>query len=109
LYSAVRVGVCSTRDKSLRFAYVTSLRAEGSQKRALCVPKTLPTSGLRQGATENCCWDRFTVCTVHASFSVTTHTALILNSASNRSGTHRFVPTTVGLPSSRQRIHIQLN
>jgi hypothetical protein len=78
----------------VRFAYVTSLQAEGKQTHILCEPKTLLTWELRQRATNYCRWEiMFIVWTVYASFSATP--LIHLPFTSNGRGTHRFVPTTV--------------
>jgi hypothetical protein len=47
----------STRDQTVRFAYVNNLRAEGKQTHILCKPKTLPTKELRQRATKCFRWE----------------------------------------------------
>jgi hypothetical protein len=51
------VGRCSTRDQTMCFAYVTSLRVERKQTHILCKPKTSRTQELRQRDTKYCRWE----------------------------------------------------
>jgi hypothetical protein len=87
----------SSRDQTVHFANVTSLRVEGKQAHILCKPKTLPTKELIQRATKYCrCEIIFTVWTEYAALSATAPTPLIpLPFTSNGRGTLRFTPTTL--------------
>jgi hypothetical protein len=93
----VTLGQYSTRDQSVRFAYVTSLRAEGKQTHILCKPKTLSAKELRQRETKYCRWEvLFTAWTEKASVPAPPPSPLSpLPSHSNGRGTHRLAPTTV--------------
>jgi hypothetical protein len=78
----------------MRFAYVTSLRAEGKQTHILYKPKTLATQEMRQRATKYCHWEiMLIVYTVHAPLSATP--LISLPFTSNGPRTQRFAPTTV--------------
>jgi hypothetical protein len=46
--------MCSSRDQTVCFAHVTSLRKEGKQTYILCKPNTLMAYELRQRATKYC-------------------------------------------------------
>jgi hypothetical protein len=87
----------STRDQTVRFAYVTNLRVEGKQTHILCKPKTLPTYELRQRDTKYCRWEiMFIEWTLYTPLPATPPTPLIpFPFSSNGRGTHRFAPTTV--------------
>jgi hypothetical protein len=71
------VYVRSTRNQTVRFTYVTSLRVEGKQTHVLCKPKT-STQEMRQRATKYCHWEiMFIVWTVYAPLSAAPPTPLI--------------------------------
>jgi hypothetical protein len=85
----------SSRDQTVRFACVTSLKVEGKHL-PYTMYKTLPTQELRQRATKYCRWEiMFIVWAAHASLSAAPPTPLIpLPFTSNGKGTHTFAPTT---------------
>jgi hypothetical protein len=98
----------STRDKTLRFAYVTSLLIEGNETHVglLRNPKTLPRQELRQRATKYCRWETmFIVWTIYSSLLATPPTRLIpLPFISNGRLTHRFAPTT---PTCMETLYVR--
>jgi hypothetical protein len=94
----------------MRFAHVTSLRVEGNKTHILCKSKTLPTPGIRQGATKYCRSEiMFTAWTVYALLPATPPAPpIIMPFTSNGSLVHIFIPTTVRLyrnPSQKEKIN----
>jgi hypothetical protein len=87
----------SSRDQTVRFAYVTSLRMKGKRTHVPCKPKTLPTYEVAQRAEKYCHWEiMFVVWTECASLSATPSNSLIhLPCTYNGYGTHRFALATV--------------